>query len=322
MHHEQDMRKMGGLKKWMPITYWTFLISTLAIAGIPFLSGFVSKDTILWEAFVDGHHVLWAIGLCGAMLTAFYMFRLVYMTFHGECRADHHTQEHLHESPSAMTIPLVILAALAAVAGLLNWPIALSPVLPFVPVAAFEQWLRPVMGKDISVEHGAAAHAGHHLDPIEYATMAASIAIAVIGILIARAMYLKRTASPDRVAGLAGGALYRVVYNKYYVDEFYQAVVVNGTLALTRISAWFDQNVIDFIVNAAATVTRWAAWVDGLFDTYVVDGAVNGVAWVSAFFGGRVRQLQTGSINGYLYVIVLAVVGVMVAQLLWGPAGS
>jgi NADH-quinone oxidoreductase subunit L len=322
MHHEQDMRKMGGLKKWMPITYWTFLISTLAIAGIPPLSGFISKDSILWEAFVDGHHVLWAIGLCGAMLTAFYMFRLVFMTFHGECRADHHTQEHLHESPAAMTVPLVILAALAAVAGLLNWPIALSPALPFAPIAAFEQWLRPVMGKDISVEHGAAPHAGHHLDPIEYATMAASIAIAVIGILIARAMYQKRTASPDRVAGLAGGALYRTVYNKYYVDELYQAVFVNGTLALTRLAAWFDENVIDFIVNAAATVTRWAAWVDGVFDKYVVDGAVNGVGWVSAFFGGRARQLQTGSINGYLYVIVLAVVGVMVAQLLWGPVGS
>jgi NADH-quinone oxidoreductase subunit L len=319
MHHEQDMRRMGGLKRWMPITYWTFLISTLAIAGIPFFSGFISKDSILWEAFVDGHHLIWALGLAGAMLTAFYMFRLVFMTFHGECRADHHTQEHLHESPPAMTIPLVILAALAAVAGLLNWPIALSPMLPFVPVAAFQEWLRPVLGKDISVAHGADPHAGHHLDPIEYATMAASVAIALAGIWLARAMYLKRTVAPERVSGLAGGKLYDVVYNKYYVDELYQAVFINGTLALGRAAAWFDQNVIDFVVNGAATVTRWAAWVDGLFDKYVVDGAVNGVGWLSAFFGGRARQLQTGSINAYLYVIVLAVVGVMVARILWGP---
>jgi len=322
MHHEQDMRKMGGLKQWMPITYWTFLISTLAISGIFPLSGFISKDSILWEAFADRHHVIWIIGLGGALLTAFYMFRLVFMTFHGEFRGDHHTKEHLHESPSAMTIPLVILAALAAVAGLLNWPAALHPVLPFLPVAGFEEWLRPVVGKDISVLHGALPHEGHHLDPIEYATMALSLAIAITGILIARAMYLTKRWSPDWVAGLAGGRLYRLVYNKYSVDEFYQLVFVDGLLMVSRLAAWFDQNVIDFVVNASARVTTWVSWLNGLFDAYVVDGAVNGVGWVSGFLGGRVRRLQTGSINGYLYVIVIAVVGVMVAQLCWGPTPS
>jgi len=322
MHHEQDMRKMGGLKRWMPVTYWTFLISTLAISGIPPLSGFISKDSILWEAFANHHHILWLLGLSGALMTAFYMFRLVFMTFHGECRADHHTQERLHESPPAMTLPLVILAALAAVAGLLNWPLALEPLLPFLGVARFEEWLRPVVGKDISVIHGAVPHAGHHLDPIEYATMALSIAIAVTGILLARAMYQRKTLSPDRIADLAGGSLYRTVLNKYYVDELYQAVFVNGLLALTRIAAWFDTYVIDFIVNGAATVTRWVSWLDGQFDAYVVDGAVNGVGWLSAFCGGRVRRLQMGSINGYLYVIVIAAVGVMVAQLWWGTAPS
>ena len=322
MHHEQDMRKMGGLKRWMPITYWTFLISTLAISGIPPLSGFISKDSILWEAFANRHHVLWLLGLSGALMTAFYMFRLVFMTFHGECRADHHTQEHLHESPSAMTIPLVILAALAAVAGLLNWPLALNPVLPFLGVAQFEQWLRPVVGKDVSVLHGAVPHEGHHLDPIEYATLLLSIAVAVAGILIARAMYEKKTMSPDRVAELGGGWLYRTVLNKYYVDELYQTVFVGGLLVVTRAAAWFDQHVIDFIVNAAATVTTWVSWVEGQFDHYVIDGAVNGVGWLSVFFGGRVRRLQMGSINGYLYVIVLAVFGVMVAQLWWGTGPS
>jgi NADH-quinone oxidoreductase subunit L len=322
MHHEQDMRKMGGLKRWMPITYWTFLISTLAIAGIPPFSGFISKDSILWEAFANDHHFLWVLGLAGAMMTAFYMFRLVYMTFHGECRADHHTQEHLHESPRSMTMPLVVLAGLAAIAGLLNWPLALNPVLPFLGVAQFEQWLRPVVGKDISVIHGAPPHEVQHLDPLEYATMALSIAIAVTGVLIARAMYQRKTVSPDRVAELGGGWLYRIVTSKYYVDEFYEVVFVGGLLALTRISAWFDQNVIDFIVNAAARVTTWVSWVGGQFDHYVVDGAVNGVGWVSAFVGGRVRRLQTGSINGYLYVIVIAVVGVMLAQLWWGTAPS
>jgi NADH-quinone oxidoreductase subunit L len=320
MHHEQDMRKMGGLKRWMPITYWTFLLSTLAICGIPFFSGFVSKDEILWEAFANHHHFLWFLGLCGAMMTAFYMFRLVYMTFHGESRADHHTQEHLHESPPAMTIPLIILAALATVAGLLNWPVALE--VPFIPVTAFMHWLNPVVGKDIAAIHGATPHAGHHLDPIEYVTMVISVVVAIGGILIARAMYKTKTMSPDRVAGLAGGAIYRTVYNKYYVDEFYQAVFIDSLLTLTRVAAWFDQHVIDFIVNGAATVTTWIARLDGLFDQYVVDGAVNGVAAVSAFLGGRARRLQTGSINGYLYVIVIAVVGVMLAQLWWGPVPS
>ena len=324
MHHEQDMRKMGGLKRWMPFTYWTFLISTLAISGIPPFSGFISKDSILWEAFANNHHLLWMLGLAGAMLTAFYMFRLVFMTFHGESRADHHTQEHLHESPPSMTMPLVVLAGLAAIAGLFNWPLALNPVLPFLGVAQFEQWLRPVVGKDISVIHGAPPHEAQapHLDPLEYATMLLSIAIAVTGVLIARAMYERKTLSPDRVAGLGNGWLYRVVTSKYYVDEFYQAVFVGGLLALTRISAWFDQHVIDFIVNAAALVTTWVSWVGGQFDHYVVDGAVDGVAWVSSFVGGRVRRLQTGSINGYLYVIVIAVIGVMVAHLWWGAAPS
>jgi NADH-quinone oxidoreductase subunit L len=320
MHHEQDMRKMGGLKRYMPITYWTFLISTLAIAGIPPLSGFISKDSLLWEAFANRHYLLWAIGLVGATTTAFYMFRLVFMTFHGEFRGDHHTQEHLHESPPSMTIPLIILAGLAAVAGLLNWPEALK--LPFLPVAGFEQWLHPVVGKDISVLHGAVPHEGHHLDPIEYATMAISVAVAFTGIWIAYQMYERRRWSPDRIAALGGGAFYRTIYNKYYVDEFYQAVFVNGLLVLTRAAAWFDQHVIDFIVNSAATVTTWIAWADGQFDKYVVDGAVNGVAAVAAFTGARVRSLQTGSINGYLYVVVLAVLGVMVAQLFWWPTPS
>ena len=135
-------------------------------------------------------------------------------------------------------------------------------------------------------------------------------------------MYQTKRASPDRVAELGGGVIYRTVLNKYYVDELYQMVFVGGLLALSRAAAWFDQNVIDFIVNATATVTTWVSWLDGQFDAYVVDGAVNGIASVSAFFGGRVRSLQTGSINGYLYVIVIAVVGVMVAQLWWGTAPS
>jgi NADH-quinone oxidoreductase subunit L len=146
--------------------------------------------------------------------------------------------------------------------------------------------------------------------------MVVSVLIAVAGIFVARAMYKTRTMSPDRIADLAGGKIYRTVYNKYYIDELYEATVVNGTLALTRISAWFDANIVDGIVNGSAWVVRMISWLDGQFDKYVVDGAVNGVATVTSFFGGRVRRLQTGSINAYLYVIVIAVIGAMVAQVL------
>jgi NADH-quinone oxidoreductase subunit L len=307
MHHEQDMRKMGGLKKWMPQTYWTFLISTIAIAGIPPTSGFFSKDEILWKAYSSEHGSvwLWALGLMGAGLTAFYMFRQVFMTFHGECRADHHTQEHLHESPPIMTYPLMILAFLALVAGLWGVPAALGGS------NLFEQWLAPVL------QHGHDAHHGaHHHDPMEYVLMVISVAVAGGGILLARAMYLTKTIKPDTFSELGGGVPYRWVFNKYYVDELYQAVVINGTLRLTQIAATFDRVVIDGIVNGAARVTTFVSWLNGLFDNYVVDGAVNGVATVTSFVGGRVRRLQTGSINAYLYVIVIAVVGVMIARLL------
>jgi NADH-quinone oxidoreductase subunit L len=308
MHGEQDMRKMGGLKRWMPYTYWTFLISTIAIAGIPPTAGFFSKDEILWKAFSSEHGspILWAVGFAAAGMTAFYMFRQVYMTFHGECRADHHTQEHLHESPPIMTYPLVILAALAFVGGFLGVPHALGGA------NQFEQWLAPVLA------HGhEAAHAeAHHVEPIEYLLMAFSVAIAAAGILLARAMYLKRSIKPETFTELAGGRPYQWVYNKYYVDELYEAVFVNGTLGATRASAVFDLRVIDGLVNLSARITVFVSWLGGLFDKYVVDGAVDGLAWITRFVGGRVRRLQTGSINAYLYVIVIAVVGVMIARLL------
>jgi NADH-quinone oxidoreductase subunit L len=305
MHHEQDMRKMGGLKKWMPYTYWTFLIATIAICGIPPTAGFFSKDEILWKAYDNGFLLQWGLGLAGAALTAFYMFRQVFMTFHGECRADHHTQEHLHESPAVMTVPLMILAALALCAGVFGVPHALGGA------NEFEQWMAPVIGGH--AEH--AVHAEQGVAAIEYVLMAVSVGVAVVGFLVARAMYLTKTLSADVVSG-AAPRLYRVVLDKYYVDEFYEAVFVNGLLALTRLAALFDQVVIDGIVNGAAKLTTLLSALNGLFDHYVVDGAVNGIAALAAFLGGRVRRLQTGEINAYLYVIVIALVGVMVARLL------
>ncbi len=305
MSGEQDMRKMGGLKPHMPYTYWTFLISTVALSGLPPTAGFFSKDEILGKVFqsAEGLPILWLMGLGGAFLTAFYMFRQVFMTFHGECRADHHTQEHLHESPPIMTMPLVILAVLALLGGFLGVPYALGGG------HRFEQWLAPVWGE-------AHAHPEAHAESMEYVLMVLSVAVAVSGILVARAMYLTKSLAPERFSELAGGKVYDLLWNKYYVDEIYWAVFVNGTLLLSSALAWFDEYIIDGIVNGTARLTTFISWLNGLFDNYVVDGLVNGVATVAAFLGGRVRRLQTGSINAYLYVIVIAVVGVMVARLL------
>ena len=307
MGGEQDMRKMGGLKRWMPQTHMTFLISTIAIAGIPPLSGFFSKDEILWQAFSGehGNPLIWLLGFAGAGMTAFYMFRLVFMTFYGENRADHHTQEHLHESPPVMTYPLIILALLAALAGVLGVPHALHGA------NRIEEWFAPVFSYGHAVAHEAA-----HTNPMEYVLMLASVGIAVVGILVARAMYLTKSLTPETFSEVADGALYRLIYNKYYVDEIYGVVFVNGTLLLARVCAAFDTYVIDPIVNGSAYLIKLVSWLDGLFDNYVIDGIVNRIADVIIGLGSRFRQLQTGSINGYLYVIVVGVVVVMVARLM------
>jgi NADH-quinone oxidoreductase subunit L len=342
-HHEQDMRKMGGLRQWMPITHWTFVIATAAIMGFPGTSGFFSKDEILEQAFVSPHGSfwLWLIGVAAAAMTSFYMWRQVFMTFYGEYRGGHHDEHghadehghdhadahghgghaHPHESPPSMTVPLVLLAAASILAGGLGVT-GLFRQLPVISTLFsehyFEKFLEPVLA--------AGAHAGHAHAPswvgVEGLLTVVTFVVIMASFFLAYLIYNKKTVSADAFANLGGGALYRLIYNKYYVDELYQIVFVNGVLALSRASAWFDQNVIDFLVNATATVTTWIAWAYGQFDKYVVDGAVNGIAWVASFFGARVRQLQTGSINGYLYVIVLAVVGVMVAQLWWGAAPS
>ena len=305
MGGEQDMRKMGGLKEHMPLTFWTFFISTIAIAGIPPTAGFFSKDEILWQAFSspNGSPVLWAVGFTAAGLTAFYMFRQVFMTFYGECRADHHTKEHLHESPPVMTYVLAVLALLAFVAGVIGVPDALGGA------NRIEEWFAPVFG-----EHAEAAAAYSH--GTELLFMLLSVGVAGIGISVAYAMYYTKSLAPETFSEAADGQIYRLVYNKYYVDELYEAVFVNGTLLLSRMCAGFDRYVIDSIVDGTAYVTRFVSWVNGLFDNYVIDGIVNRVADVTMGIGNRFRQLQTGSINGYLYVIVVGVVVVMVARLM------
>ena len=312
MSGDQDMRNMGGLKDKMPLTFWTFLVSTIAIAGIPPTSGFFSKDEILWQALSSAHGspVLWAMGFAAAGLTSFYMFRQVFMTFYGECRADHHVKEHIHESPAVMTYVLAVLALLAALAGVLGVPEALGGA------NRIEGWFEPVFaGHGAHGGHVAAAAVAHSFWTERFFALL-SVGVAAAGFFVAYAMYRIRSFSPDTVAGIWHGRLYRLVYNKYYVDEIYGAVFVNGTLLLTRVCAAFDRYVIDGIVDGSAGVTRFVSWLNGLFDTYVIDGLVNRIADGTTLLGNRFRQLQTGSINGYLYVIVFGVVVIMVARLI------
>ncbi len=297
MGDEQDMRKMGGLREKMPLTFWTFLISTIAIAGIPPLAGFFSKDEILWLTFSGGHPLLWLIGFAAAGMTAFYMFRQVFMVFFGENRADEHTKEHLHESPPVMTYPLIVLAVGALFAGFLGVPPALggSNIL--------EHWLEPVFAGG----HGGGHAAHHHVEVIEYILMAASVGIAAVGIFLAYLIYYRQSVSADTFTAVGGGVPYQAVFNKYYIDELYHATAVRGTLAVSWLCSAFDRNVIDFIVNGVAKVTGVVGWAVGRFDHYIIDGLVNGLADVTFGIGNRLRQIQTGNLSVYLYVIVGAI---------------
>ena len=280
---------MGGLKQWMPLTFSTFFISVLAIAGFPPFAGFFSKDEILWLAFSGHHKVVWFLALCGAGMTAFYMFRQLFMTFYGKCRADHHTLEHLHESPTVMTLPLVLLAIGAVFAGFIGLPAVLGG-------SQFAHWLEPV------VQH--VEHAGSHA--AEWSLMTISVMVASAGCFLAFLMYRRESLSPEAFSNLAGGFLYRLFDRKWYFDEVYQVIFVNGTLVLARFWSLFDAYVIDGIVNGAAALTRFSSWLNGLFDLYIIDGIVNAVANITFWFGNRIRRIQTGNINGYLYGILIA----------------
>lgn len=306
MHHEQDMRNMGGLRRHMPVTFWTFLVATIAIAGMPPLAGFFSKDEILWKAY-QHNPMHWLLGFVGAAMTSFYMFRLVFMTFFGECRADEHTKEHIHESSLWITVPLVVLAAGSVAAGFLGVPEALGGG------HMFEKWLAPVMSGGVLHAGEAAAHGPHDL-ALEYGLMAASVGVAMFGIGLAYLMYVRKAINPESVAEAMGGWAHRVIYNKYYVDEVYYGTFVRGTVGLSRVLAWFDANVIDGIVNGAATVTRVSSKVNGLFDFRIIDGLVNLTADVFHGMGGAFRRIQTGSINAYLYVIVAVMTVVLFAR--------
>jgi NADH-quinone oxidoreductase subunit L len=318
MHHEQDIRKMGGLREYLPRTYRTFAISTLAIAGIFPFAGFFSKDEILWQAWSSPHgsKLLWLVGAAGALLTAFYMSRLVFLTFWGKCRADEHTKHHLHEPPNSMTLVLVVLAALALVGGWVGIPNALIP-----GGNRFEHFLAPVFeGAAVQEAAGAAteavsgalhAAAATHGGPIEYVLMLVSLGVACTGIGIAYVFYVRRPEIPGALAARFQG-VYQLLFDKYRVDELYAATVLRGVKGLARFLALFDSKVIDGMVNGVAWLTRLASWLGGAIDRYIVDGSVNGVAWIVQSAGGQARRLQTGVVQNYVLAVFVGVAAIIV----------
>jgi NADH-quinone oxidoreductase subunit L len=330
-HHEQDMRKMGGLKKYMPITRWTYLIACWAIAGFPWASGFYSKDEILWKAFTSEHLALFGVptpwlgpaiylvGIIAATGTSFYMFRSYFMTFTGDYRGGlGHGHEHGEDPHASVAAPhhadahgqgahgghghtphespwtiTVVLSVLAAGAVLTG--------LLGIPMAwsgkapLLEHWLLPSLTATESVPF---AHKPHSW---EYLFQAIGVGAGAIGFVFAWLLYKDGKSTIPATLKERFLGIWTVVYNKYYVDELYDRTVVRGSLAWARLMSWCDGHIIDWLVNFAGAVGRFAGNVDAAIDRYVVDGAVNAVADATIAGGRALRRLQTGRIQTYLY---------------------
>jgi len=335
-HHMQDMRQMGGLRKKMPVTFWCMTICTCAIAGVPFFSGFYSKDMILlagWANVLESHgsngwalYALVALAI-GAMLTAFYMFRLIFMTFFGEYRGnlkthmysaaiaaeglegpdpheghdDHGHDEHgghePHEAPlfkNPMTIALVILTLFAIPGGgylLEHGFTSLANVEAMY--GASSEWVLSTIPEGIADHHSHIAEEAHHL------ALILSLIVASLGILAAWFLYVRRRDMPARITRILGVG-YLTVRRKYYVDEFVDATVIRGTIGLALVQRWIDENVVDGLVNLVGWSNRQLGVASAVFDRIVVDGSVTLIGNVTQTFGSVARLLQTGRVQQYV----------------------
>jgi NADH-quinone oxidoreductase subunit L len=298
---EQDIRRMGGLSSKIPWTYRLFLIGTVAIAGIPPLAGFWSKDEILAHAFTHHHYLLYGMAAIGALLTSFYMFRLTYLTFYGASRMDHHTEEHIHESPMVMVGPLMALGVLSIVGGFLGFP----------PEHGWlHQFLAPVAGT--GGEHDVSTG-------IVLTLMMIATGIALLGWGVAHYFYSVNLSAPDRLAAQFR-AVYTTLLNKYYVDELYDLIWVEPTKKLGRMFDWFDRTVIDGLVRAVAHMAELGASGSTWMEKYVVYGVINVIGYGNHLVARQWRQLQSGMVHHYAAIIVaglflLAVVIELIMQL-------
>ncbi|QKZ11956.1 NADH-quinone oxidoreductase subunit L [Spirosoma sp. KUDC1026] len=269
MSDEQDIRKMGGLRKALPVTFITFLIGTIAISGLPPFAGFFSKDEILAHVF-EHNKLLWALGLLGSGLTSFYMFRLLFLTFFGEFRGTEDQKHHLHESPVTMTAPLVVLAVLSAIGGLLNLPGSGWLGEFMAPLFENSRQVNPEAFAESTIEHST-----------EYILMAVSAGVALLALGLAYVMYISRSAVPAPDSA-ERSAPEQVIYNKYYVDEIYETIIVRPIRGMG--DAFYS------------------------FGEFVIDGVVNGVAWLVRQSAAQLRLLQNGSIGFYVLAMVVSMV--------------
>jgi NADH-quinone oxidoreductase subunit L len=286
---EQDMRRMGGLRRRLPRTYLVFLVGALAISGVPGLSGFFSKDEILAAAFASGNYLVWGLGLAGAAMTAFYVFRLIFLTFHGQERLAPDAGHRLHESPPVMLVPLQILAVLAAIGGYVGLPHVLGGG------AWFARFLASSVG---TVEP-------HLPAGTEVLLMIVSAGAATAAILAAYAVYVTRRGEPARRFTEKFKTLTRIVSRKYYVDEAYQKIFVGGVFSAGRAADWIDRRIIDGLVDGAARLARGVSRLAISFDEGAVDGAVNAVGRVHLAASSFLRRLQTGRLSNYALAVVL-----------------
>ena len=325
MSGEQDMRNMGDLRGRIPTTYWTMFIATLAIAGIPPFAGFFSKDEILWQTWTSeggAYRILWFIGYVTALMTAFYMFRLIYLTFSGRPRMSHEVEHHIHESPMSMTMPLVILAVCSLFAGFLGWPHSLGGS------DRFAHFLDPVFAHGearVFVEEGKAGQlaAGRkeeeQTSPTEYLLMLLSVAAAGAGWFMAGRSYKNADKGYVEPIAAASAPVYDTLLHKYYVDEAYDYVFTGrrkvgdvrlGVLGAGEASSWFDTHVVDGAVNAAGSITRGTATFSSWWDKWIIDGiGVNGPAILARMLSYPARLFEWGLVQWYALVMTAGLVG-------------
>jgi len=332
----QSIKNMGGLRKTMPITYITFLIATLTISGIPFTSGFLSKDGILAGTLafgeLSGHWFIPIAGFFSAMLTAFYMFRLLIISFHGEPRTD--VAKHTKENNALVTLPLIILAALSIwvfysinpldagkgwFAKRFPTPVSVVPanlqrdyMLPEGGLVESNPSASTIAQTQNQVGSVATVHQSHtkfeeYMHKAHYPAMGLSLLMAITGLTVAFVFYQFKFYSPSTLVKLYPG-VYKGSLNKWYFDEFYQATFVNGTVGLAKVSAWFDLHIIDGIVNFVAAFTRGLSHFIGLFDNGFIDGIINLLALIVGWFGQLFRKPQTGIIQTYLVLSALGLI--------------
>jgi NADH-quinone oxidoreductase subunit L len=325
MSGEQDMRNMGDLRGRIPTTYWTMFIATLAIAGIPPFAGFFSKDEILWQTWTSeggAYRILWSIGYLTAFMTAFYMFRLIYLTFISKPRMSHEVEHHIHESPASMTIPLVVLAVMSLFAGFLGFPHSLGGS------DRFAKYLDPVFARGeahVLVEQGKATQlaAGEkeeeQTSPVEYGFMALSVLAAIAGWLLAGRAYRNADKGYVEPINALTPPVYNTLLNKYYVDEGYDYIFTGrrklsgvrlGAMGLGEASSWFDANVVDGAVNASGWITRVVATLSSWWDKWIIDGiGVNGPAILARMLSYPTRLLEWGLVQWYALVMTAGLVG-------------